>query len=199
MNKNRPEITELRCRIESFVGRKMKTPADFDFLVDMIWERLHENISSTTLKRLWFYVDGAFNTRNSTLDLLSRFIGFRGWDDFLNELNCIGIQSENICTRYIQSQLLYEGDVIEVGWRPNRYCLFRYLGNQRFVVEKALNCNLNTGDIFKCSLFVFGEPLFMDELVHCGSSPVVYVIGDKNGLTLLENVTHREKSAHDLL
>ena len=85
MNKNRPEITELRCRIESFVGRKMKTPADFDFLVDMIWERLHENISSTTLKRLWFYVDGAFNTRNSTLDLLSRFIGFRGWDDFLNE------------------------------------------------------------------------------------------------------------------
>ena len=67
MQKTSPEITELKQQIEDSVGRKMKTSNDFTFLSGAIWERTHENISTSTLKRLWGYVDGPDTTRNSTL------------------------------------------------------------------------------------------------------------------------------------
>lgn len=52
MNKYAPEIASLRLDIEQSVKRKIRTPYDFEFLSGVIWERLHENISPTTLKRL---------------------------------------------------------------------------------------------------------------------------------------------------
>ena len=79
MNKNCPEITELKSRVETQLKRKVKTPNDFIFLGGVIWERTHETISPTTLKRLWGYIDGADKARNSTLRILSRFLGFDDW------------------------------------------------------------------------------------------------------------------------
>ena len=75
MNKNCPEILELKNRVEAQVKRKIKTPNDFIFLSAVIWERTHETISPTTLKRLWGYIDGADHARNSTLRILSTFLG----------------------------------------------------------------------------------------------------------------------------
>ena len=46
-------LARLREMIEEAVGRKMKTPKDFDFLADQIFDKLHETVSSTTLKRMW--------------------------------------------------------------------------------------------------------------------------------------------------
>ena len=66
MNKYSPAIASLRLDIEQSVKRKIRTPYDFEFLSGVIWERLHENISPTTLKRLWGYIDGADTTRRTT-------------------------------------------------------------------------------------------------------------------------------------
>lgn len=62
MDKRAPEILSLRQDIEREVKRQIRTPYDFEFLAGVIWERLHENISPTTLKRLWGYIDGADTT-----------------------------------------------------------------------------------------------------------------------------------------
>ena len=76
MNKSAPEIRSLRNEIEHNVKRKMRTPADFEFLAGAVWERLHETISPTTLKRIWGYIEGVDATRWSTLGLLTRFLGY---------------------------------------------------------------------------------------------------------------------------
>lgn len=187
MNKKSPEITELRHRIELSINRKVKTPADFDFLAGVVWERLHETISPTTLKRLWGYIDGADTIRNSTLNLLSQFLGYQDWDAFLNELeNNNEIQSAIIISRHILTQDLQPNDIIEVGWQPNRHCIFRYLGNRTFIVEESSNSKLKVGNTFACSLFVLGEPLYIDNLIQNGRPPVAFVVGNKSGLTLLE-------------
>lgn len=187
MNKKSPEITELRHRIELSINRKVKTPADFDFLAGVVWERLHETISPTTLKRLWGYIDGADTIRNSTLNLLSQFLGYQDWDAFLNELeNNNEIQSAIIISRHILTQDLQPNDIIEVGWQPNRHCIFRYLGNRTFIVEESSNSKLKEGNTFACSLFVLGEPLYIDNLIQNGRPPVAFVVGNKSGLTLLE-------------
>lgn len=87
MDKRAPEILSLRQDIEREVKRQIRTPYDFEFLAGVIWERLHENISPTTLKRLWGYIDGANTTRRSTLCLLSQFLGFADWEAYLAALN----------------------------------------------------------------------------------------------------------------
>jgi hypothetical protein len=86
MNKNAPEILALRQDIEYEVKRRIKTPYDFEFLSGVIWERLHDNISPTTLQRLWGYIDGADTTRRTTLCLLSRFLGYADWEAYLAAL-----------------------------------------------------------------------------------------------------------------
>ena len=75
-------ISRLLGRVEEKVGRKMKTPRDFDFLAEQIFETMHKSISVSTLKRVWGYVPANGITRESTLDLLAQFAGFTSFSQF---------------------------------------------------------------------------------------------------------------------
>jgi hypothetical protein len=184
MNKTSPEILELRKQVEICLNRKIKTPKDFDFLRTAIWEKNHEVISTTTLKRLWGYVSGADKARLSTLDILSRLLGHKDWDDFLRHIDCCG--SDPLLSFHISTDSLHIGDRIKVSWMPDRHCVFRYLGNAMFIVEKAENSKLKVGDTFCASLFILGEPLYLSNLVQDGKAPVPFVVGSRGGLCELE-------------
>ena len=84
MNQEQQEqaLAKLRELIEGAVERKMKTPKDFEFLSECIFEKYHEKISPTTLKRLWGYLSESTTPRKSTLDILSMFVGYDNWKDF---------------------------------------------------------------------------------------------------------------------
>ena len=181
MKKNSPEIQELRKQIEVKIGRRMKTPKDFDFLRSAIWNGNHEFISSTTLKRLWGYISGSDEVRASTLDILSRQLGFRDWDAFLAHIS----QSDNsgpIRSFHISSDNLNIGDTLAVSWKPDRRCVFRYLGNSRFIVEQSENSKLKAGDTFSATLFILNEPLYLNNLVQGDNPPVPFVVGNRDGL-----------------
>ena len=187
MKKNSPEIHELKKQIEERLKRKMKTPNDFIFLSGVIWERTHETMSATTLKRLWGYIDGADETRISTLDILSRSLGFQDWDDFLKHLDSIS-GSDPVLARHISIDDLEDGDKIVVSWKPNRRCTFRYLGDARFVVEKAENSKLKVGDTFSATLFILHEPLYLNHLIQGNNPPVPFVVGNRDGLCEIERI-----------
>lgn len=181
MTKTAPEIHELKKRLEEQVRRKMKTPNDFIFLSGVIWERTHETISPTTLKRLWGYIDGADQTRASTLDILSRTLGFQDWEGYLKEIRQDS-GSETILSPHVYTDDLKPGDRVYVSWKPDRRCIFSYLGESRFIVEKAENSKLKKGDTFSTSLFILNEPLYLNNLVQGGNPPVAFVVGNKDGL-----------------
>ena len=52
-------LAKLRDMVEEAIGRKMKTPKDFEFLSEQVFEKLHETVSATTLKRIWGYLSEA--------------------------------------------------------------------------------------------------------------------------------------------
>lgn len=185
MQKTSPEIAELKHRIEANLKRKMKTPTDFVFLSGAVFERTRETMSPTTLKRLWGYIDGADQTRNSTLEILSRFLGFEGWEQFVEEIGKDN-GSDKVVSPHIDVRELKVGDRVKVSWRPDRRCTFRYLGNQQFIVEQAENSKLKVGNTFYASLFILGEPLYLSDLVQGNNLPLAYVVGNKDGLCELE-------------
>ena len=185
MKKTSPEIHELKRQLEDQLRRKMKTPNDFIFLSGVIWDRTHKTMSPTTLKRLWGYIDGADETRSSTLDILSQALGYADWEDFLNHLDTHG-NSNPVQGPHIYYDDLTPGDRIFVSWKPDRRCTFRYLGNAQFVVEKAENSKLKEGNTFNASLFILGEPLYLNNLVQGKNPPVAFVVGNKDGLCELD-------------
>ena len=172
--------------IEHEVKRKIRTPYDFEFLAGVIWERLHENISPTTLKRLWGYIDGADTTRRTTLCLLSQFLGFTDWEAYQASLATrTDIESAAFEGEGIHINDLQPGDRVEVTWLPNRRCVFRYEGEAHFIVEEAENAKLHVGDSFDTTCFLVGKPMYLDNLqrdeVPSTKESVSYEEKKKNG------------------
>ena len=188
MEIDRPEIYELRLRIEASIKRKIETPADFDFLRGIIWERTHEQISTSTLKRLWGYVDGIDNARNSTLNVLSKALGYESWDAFILKLKSENMDnSDLVMSESVSSGDLKIGDMLMIAWQPNRVCRLKYLGDNQFEVMESQNSKLKVGDTFRCGLFILGEPVYINDLRQNNGTgePKLFVIGNKSGLTKL--------------
>ena len=118
-----------------------------------------------------------------TLDVLSRFIGYNGYNSFLDGEALCEVQSLVVVSDKLTDKDLERGDCVRLSWPPDRSCVVMCLGEGHFVVSMAENTKLKVGDTFDCHLFIMNEPLFIDNLVHDGGKPVCYVAGKKDGIT----------------
>lgn len=179
-----PEIIALRKDIEQHIGRSLQSPSDFEYLIDRIWQKQHQVFSLSTIKRLWGYVSSNGQPRLSTLNTLSRFLGYDDWNAYLTALeqrteNESDIfKGEGICTAD-----LAVNDLIRVSWLPNRQCTFRYLGNNRFEVTESIHAKLQIGDTFDAIAFIIGKPMYLDNLKRQDETTTSYIAGKKNGIT----------------
>ena len=78
-------LERLRQELEAAVHKKIQTPKDFEYLSECIFQKLHEKISPTTLKRLWGYIPETSTPRVSTLNLLAEFLDYQDWDAFCSQ------------------------------------------------------------------------------------------------------------------
>ena len=121
------EIECLKLEIEKRMGKPLKSPTDFNQLSLRLQKELKEEISISTIKRIWGYVEAKHNTRYTTLSILSRFIGYIDWYDF-----CLSLRRRNIMERdampekQIRTASLKTGDKIELGWAPDCTCEIEY-------------------------------------------------------------------------
>jgi len=183
MDKRSPETESLRQNVERKMNRRMKTPNDFDALSLAVWEQLHENISPTTLKRLWGYINGADTTRRSTLCLLARFVGFEDWESYIQHLKDeVGAESNTFRAMGVRTEDLVKGDQVEVSWQPNRRCIFYYEGNMEYHVLSSENSKLKEGDRFRSAGFLIGQPMYLTQLQREGCEMTSYVAGSKSGI-----------------
>ena len=179
---------QLRTDIETALKKKLQTPKDFEFLRERIYARLHILVSRTTLMRLWGYVDEEVTPRKGTLDILSKFLGYRDWLQY-QENACLAKeqQSSPVMSRKLSVKSdLYIGERLRLTWQPGRVCDVEYLGNQSFRVIASENTRIQPSDTFQCSLIIEGEPLYLDNLRKGdGSSSaetIAYVCGKKTGV-----------------
>lgn len=183
-----PQITSLRQRVESRFGKKLVVHADFLALVAAIEEEQRLHISESTLERVWGYSTRGYNTISlHTLDVLSRYADGCNWSDFCKRLHAeTGDESELFNVEKITTSELSVGDRLQIGWLPNRLCEVRYLGDNRFVAERCENAKMQSGDTFSCLQFLLGKELVLTNLIRLGlNTPQTYVAGVNHGLTTL--------------
>lgn len=187
---NIPQILMLRREVERRYGKALKVHSDFLVLVEAIEKEQRQHISESTLERVWGYSTRGYDSISiRTLDVLSQYARGLDWDSFCdaikNESDC---ESELLGVPAIFVANLSVGDLIRIGWFPDRMCVVRYLGNNRFVAELCVNSTMQPGDSFSCLHFYLGRELVMSQFQRKGESPTssCYVVGQRNGLTLLE-------------
>ena len=189
-NRNLPEIEALRKAVIEKVGFEPHVHADFVKMRDIIFDDIKNHISETTLERMWGYsTRGYENVSIATLNLLSRFAGYKDWDGFRNYLKTSGCSESDMFDREsIASTELRPGDILLLGWQPDRTAKVRYLGENRFVAEETANAKLQPGDTFSCLQFQLHVPLFLEDPASADGSPKGkrYGVGLKNGLTMLQ-------------
>ena len=190
-----PEIKCLRSDLEQRVGQQLQSPADFQLLIQQIWEKNHAVLSLSTIKRLWGYVESNGAPRLSTLNTLAQFLGFTDWNAYLVALEQRGgIESAMFTGEGIQTADLQVGDKIAVAWQPNRQCTFRYIGDNQFVVEESKNAKLQQGTIFSAARFMIGQPMYLDNILLADGTRTSYVAGKRNGLTSVTKINNSTQS-----
>lgn len=186
-NKPIPELTYLLAEVEKRYGRRIATSTDFESLSVVIEHEIGEMLSCSTLKRLWGYMSMKPTPRMSTLDILSRYAGYRNFTDFRDTLRKSGaFQSQFINVTTIDPHNLVEGQRILVGWNPNRLVALKHIGDCVFEVVESVNSKLMAGDRFMLGTLIKGYPMYISGIQRNGEVTPPYVAGFENGLTVLE-------------
>ena len=192
-----PEIQSLCRDIEQRMGVALQSPADFEHLIQQIWDKQHSVLSLSTIKRIWGYVQSNGVPRLSTLNTLSQFLDYADWNAYLVALEQRKeSESGMFMGEGVRVSELQVGECIEVTWQPNRHCVFRYLGNNHFVVEEAKNAKLQQGNTFDAACFIIGQPMYLDHLLLADGTRTTYVAGKRHGLTSVTTLNNSTPRPH---
>lgn len=188
-NKQIPELNYLLTEVEKKYGRPIKTTTDFEALSVVIEHDTGDLLSASTLKRLWGYVSLKPDPRISTLDILSRYLGWKNFEEFRMWLKTTpDFESAFFTAKIINVSDLAQGTRIIIGWNPNRVVELEYLGEHRFTVISNENSQLRKDDEFELTSLMLDYPLFISRIFRNGEYTPSYVAGKIEGLNLLKIV-----------
>ena len=191
MNVYKPEIDELLLQVEKAYAKPLNSSTDFEELSIQLKYKLGMSLSSSTLKRLWGYVNDAHSPRPQTLDVLARYLGHADFKDFCMWLkHTTAYNSSFFSAKRILVEDLNPGMEVEIGWSPNRYLRLRYKGDGLFEVREAKESKLVRGDLFQAVSFLMGQPLFLPYVERGGKRLSPFIAGRNGGLTMLNSVVN---------
>lgn len=75
----------VKTRIEKKYGQAIRYPKDCEGLSADISSKIKEQISASTLKRLFGFVKGPEKAQRYTLDVLARYLGHNTWEDVIRQ------------------------------------------------------------------------------------------------------------------
>lgn len=180
------DIERLKDAVERAFGQKVSTPTAFNHLSALVLHRTHQHVSTSTLKRLWGYVQGYENTRQSTLDILCQFLGYK---DMIHFLQAAQGQNEVVSSQLFHNEQIFtdslpKGSRVRLSWAPDRICEIRHRSESIFEVVRSQQCKLTEGCTFCCAVLEQGAPMYASDvhLVLDQSRQFTYVAGLNGGI-----------------
>lgn len=181
-----PEIEELKQYVEQRYGKVLGTSNDFEAFSAYLQKANGFFVSTSTLKRLWGYVNDKHVPRRLTLDFLSMYIGYANFNEFTLWLKT----HTKYNSSFFRASMLLSNDIkpdstVEIGWQPNRIVRLRYLGESNYEVISSVNSKLSVGDRFVTGCFIENQPLYLPFLERNGERTPPFVAGRNGGLSMV--------------
>lgn len=173
----------LREEVARKYRRQIKTSADFSQLSEAVAESGAGYLSQSTLKRLWGYVKDTRRKHRSTLDILSRYIGYNDFAAYCSVLDKMNISDSDFAIGdVLNASELEAGSMVEVFWKPDRTLTLRALEDMTFEVMACQNTRVAVGSTVRCMSFVTGQPLLLDLCSEASGEKMVYIAGKQEGI-----------------
>ena len=181
-----PEIEELKSQLEQDFGKTLCTTTDFEVFSMHIQKKTKANVSPSTLKRMWGYVNDSHKPRMDTLDRLAMCLGHKNYASFVRWLKTsTRYNSSFFAAEQLTSNDIGTGSTVEIGWAPNRLVTLRYLGNSQYEVTGSANSKMRKGDRFTTGCFIKGQPLYLPYIERNEERTAPFVAGRNGGLTII--------------
>ena len=140
-----------------------------------------ENLSANTIKRLVGNLPYNSSPRDTTLEILAKYLGYDSWqllNDYLNQK----ISEFNFDNVFYELEKLPANQRIEIEWEPNRKILIRHTSGYEYEVIKSENSKLLEGDILTLSQIAVGFPFIVRKVIREGKDLGSYTASTELGL-----------------
>lgn len=192
MLQERSKINYLMSLVEAYHPRPLKTSVDFEFLSFIIQQQVGERVSASTFKRLWGYVSDCRVPRRNTLDVLAKYIGYNGYQEFCIKnrerwgvISSVDLISNKDFKTLLQSKLLQA--LVQAGLVVEGECSMISLSTLFEVIEDADN-SATTAQIFAKYSVTCNIINIVTGCVYASSSFNVVGIGDTEELAQINAV-----------
>ncbi len=184
-------LEKLKACVMRKFNHSLETPSDFDYLSIKVKKATGEDISATTLKRIFGYIQTESFPRRSSLGVLARYLGYLGWGNF--------VENAEICSAFVQNDVLLEsqlceGDMVQLEWRPDRKVIIQAMQGKRFQVIESHNAKIQSGDEMTIMMLALNQPRQAFDVIRDGRNIGNYIAGTEGGLTVLKVTEQKEES-----
>lgn len=169
MKPDQKKLDLLLKTVDQTFGTRPHTPTDFMMLASDIQQSIGRTIGLSTLKRLWGYVNDQTGTTYSTLSILSRYAGYKDWDNFcrfatnINQEDESGFSSDAI----VESRMLLTGTTVEVILGQSKRCVILKISEPDvYRIIEASNIKIGIDDTLRVTCMAVGRPFFATDCRH---------------------------------
>ena len=181
--------------IEDKFGQPVRYPRDCDALSSHISKMCKTGLSSSTLKRLFGFTRSKGNEqpRLYTLDIISNYLGHKGWEDLSGKLMVSDPPSDYTELEELIPEKIKKGDAILLGYEQDKELSLRYLGKQQFEVIESQEPGIKPQSIVKFKKAVAHYALPISEVVSDNENTGPYVLGKVSGITYIRKLKGSNK------
>lgn len=175
----------LKRMLAEKAGYDISTPHGAERLQKDIETASGEHLSVNTIKRLAGVIPYDHEPRQSTMEILARYLGYPSLQTLKAALK--GHTSGfNLPDNFIDATGLPYHAVLKLVWAPGRQILLRHEGEGKFEVEETENSKLRPGDQLRLGYVAVGYPLIVKEVKRGGNSLGEYTAAVEGGLIKVE-------------
>lgn len=184
----------IKNMIEDKFGHPVRYPRDCDALAAHISKECKTGLSGSTLKRLFGFTKSKGNEqpRLYTLDIISDYLGHKGWEELAARLIQGNVNANFIAMDELSPNKLKKGDVIQMGYEPNKEIMLEYAGKYIFRVTASNDNKLCTSDTLRFTKAVSHYPLLINDVMRAGTNIGQYLAGRLSGITYIRKIRDKQ-------
>ena len=176
----------IKDKIHEKFGQPVRYPKDCNALADHISSTCKTKISGSTLKRLYGFVKGTQEPRLYTLDIISDYLGFKGWEHLLHSLDKSDVtESEGLDK--LKPEQVRKGQTVFLSYEPGKKIEIQKQGNV-FLIISSNDRKLIVGDEVKFGTIELHYPLTFTGILRKGENIGKIQVATISGITSIRKL-----------